>query len=138
MTDEEVLACTLYGEARGEYALLNGGIASLIAVGNVVLNRVKAKTWFGKTVAEVCQKPFQFSCWNKGDHNFKIIQGIVRSDPLFERCFFIAQNLNQCPPQWPDLTQGATHYYALGEGFKPSWASSLTPTFQIGKHLFLR
>ena len=47
MIDKEaidIMAKTLYGEARGE------GEEGLIAVGNVIKNRVKKKTWYGKTV----------------------------------------------------------------------------------------
>ncbi len=57
----DVLTRTIYGEARGEYHRHDGGMAALIAVGNVVMNRLKAKTWYGLTIKEICQKPFQFS-----------------------------------------------------------------------------
>lgn len=143
---EDILGCTLYGEARGEYALLNGGMASLIAVGNVVMNRLSLESWFGQTVQEVCLKPLQFSCWNWDDPNFALLKkGASRQlleIPLFQRCLFISHHLVQGAPAWPDLTQGATHYYSLksyGGGKRaPSWAFSLSPTFRIGNHIFFR
>lgn len=58
--DIDILARTIYGEARGEKT------AGKKAVACVIMNRYKAKKWFsGKTIAETCQKPWQFSCWNK-------------------------------------------------------------------------
>ena len=66
----EVLARTLYGEARGE------GLPGIEAVACVILNRVafakaRGRYWWGNTVSQVCLKPGQFSCWNAGDrfHN---------------------------------------------------------------------
>ena len=41
MNDIHILARTIYGEARGEYYRLDGGLSSLIAIGNVVKNRLK-------------------------------------------------------------------------------------------------
>ena len=57
--DLDILARTLYGEARGEYS--SSGPAALIAVGNVIVNRFEKGGRFGKTLAEVCLKPKQFS-----------------------------------------------------------------------------
>jgi hypothetical protein len=50
---------------RGEYHSPKRTFA-LIAVGNVVINRVKAQSGYGGTIQEVCLKPFH-SCWNAGD-----------------------------------------------------------------------
>ena len=106
--DIDVLARTIYGEARGEYKRPDGGIASLIAVANVVMNRLKAKTWYGMTVKEVCQKPFQFSCWNKQDPNRALITSSkVAEDSLFMTCQQVAQQV--VTEQWPDLTRGSDH-----------------------------
>ncbi|MES2252810.1 MAG: cell wall hydrolase, partial [Pseudomonadota bacterium] len=69
MGDIDILARTIYGEARGEYGRVDGGLAALIAVGNVIVNRTQQQTWFGRTVRDVCLKPYQFSCWNRNDPN---------------------------------------------------------------------
>ena len=66
--DIDILARTIYGEARGEIE------EGKRAVGLCILNRYKSKKWFSaNTIAEVCQKPLQFSCWNKNDPNCKKI-----------------------------------------------------------------
>ena len=54
--DIDVLARTIYGEARGE------SISGMEAVASVVLNRVafskrRRRYWWGNTITEVCRKP---------------------------------------------------------------------------------
>src|SRR5688500_14939750 len=71
----DVLARTLWGEARGE------GSGGMQAVAGVVLNRLavsrrKGKLWWGNDVIGICQKPYQFSCWNKNDPNFGKASGV--------------------------------------------------------------
>jgi hypothetical protein len=70
--DRDILARTIFGEARGE------GVAGQIAVAWTIRNRVndgKDKSWWGEGYAGVCQKPYQFSCWNKNDPNFAYLSG---------------------------------------------------------------
>ena len=83
--DRDILARTLWGEARGE------SLAGQIAVAWTIRNRVndgKAKSWWGEGYAGVCQKPYQFSCWNKSDPNFAYLSG---AKPIPFRGFAQAQ-----------------------------------------------
>lgn len=132
-SDIDILARTIYGEARGEYGGL-GGIASLIAVGNVVMNRVKAQDWYGRTIQEVCQKPWQFSCWNEGDPNRSLIIRDVIDDPLYPLCWEVATNISQ--EKWPDLTKGSNHYHASTMPIFPRWTATIKPRVCLGKHVF--
>ena len=119
MADEiDILARTIYGEARGEYEHREGGLCALIAVGNVVMNRLKAQSQYGKTIQEICQKPWQFSCWNKGDPNQAILRQQDIADPLFTVCCQVAAKVAR--KEWPDLTKGSDHYHALS--VSASWA----------------
>lgn len=61
--DIDILARTIYGEARGE------PWEGKIAVAWVVRNRAERGGWWGDTIREVCLKPWQFSCWNETDPN---------------------------------------------------------------------
>lgn len=131
--DIDILARTLYGEARGEYRG-QVGIASLIAVGNVVMNRLSAGGWYGSTIQEVCQKPWQFSCWNQGDSNLSIITQDIIDDPVFSVCREVATKVSN--GQWPDLTQGSNHYHASTMPLFPKWAKGVRPKVFIGKHIF--
>lgn len=126
--DLKILAKTIYGEARGE--LNNFGLAPLIAVGNVVINRFRKK--FANSIADVCFAPYQFSCWNHDDPNYEKIKNLDESISIFQTCLVVAKNL--IDEKWPDLTDGCDHYHA--KCVKPSWAGYLTPKRIFGNHLF--
>ncbi len=128
----DVLARTIWGEARRE------GHVGMEAVANVVLNRVKVaqahggKYWWGANIIQVCQKPYQFSCWNRSDPNFKKLNAVTESDLYFVTCKRIAARA--CIGVLPDHTRGATHYHA--DYVAPYWAKGETPTITIGRHIF--
>ena len=76
--DRDILARTLFGEARGE------GLVGQIAVAWTIRNRVedgKAKSWWGEGYAGVCLKPYQFSCWNQNDLNYPYLSGVKEIPP---------------------------------------------------------
>lgn len=131
--DIDIMAKTIYGEARGEFHRLDGGLSSLIAVGNVIMNRVRQKKWYGKTVREVCLKPWQFSCWNPNDPNNKILMTPL-SGTIFKACQFIAEHL--IDEKWPDLTGGCDHYHTTTLRNFPSWTLKTKPKYRVGQHLF--
>lgn len=87
----DVLARTLWGEARGQ------GHIGMEAVASVVLNRVKVaqghggKYWWGGNIIQVCQKPYQFSCWNRSDPNFQKLQAIDDKNLYFASALRIAR-----------------------------------------------
>jgi spore germination cell wall hydrolase CwlJ-like protein len=128
-----VLAQTIYGEARGELSRVEGGLSALIAVGNVVMNRcLKERT----SLEQVCKRPFQFSCWNSTDPNFlEIEHATVRHTPEFLVCMHVAGELLSM--NWPDLTNGATHYYAQYLTV-PYWVKDMQLRAKIGRHLFFK
>lgn len=132
----DVLARTLWGEARGE------GKAGMEAVAAVILNRVEiAKNlrgyWWGNNVIQVCQKPFQFSCWNKSDPNFKKLIAVNETDDIyFATALRVARRA--LLGFIKDPTYGATHYHArnLAPADIPAWAKGKKPTAVIGRHIF--
>lgn len=126
--DLKILAKTIYGEARGE--LNNFGLAPLIAVGNVVLNRLRKN--FANSIAEVCLAPYQFSCWNRKDPNYEKLKNLDESSTIFKTCLKVSKNLIE--EKWPDLTDGCDHYHE--KSIKPYWAGQLTPKRIFGNHLF--
>ena len=136
MDEAEILARTIYGEARGEYLLSEGGMASLIAVGNVVMNRLEIKSWYGKTVREICLKPWQFSCWNENDPNRQLLLKPEIFDPVFSVCRQVAIKVLQ--GQWPDLTRGSDHYHAITMAHLPGWAKGARPKARLARHIFYR
>lgn len=132
MTDDiDVLARTIYGEARGEK--LNG----MEAVASVVLNRQKIskqkkKYWWGNSIAEICKKPKQFSCWNKNDINYGLISRVDENNPVFCICKRIA--MRAVSGFVEDKTRGATHYHT--KSIRPVWTLGKIPCCEIGSHIF--
>ena len=130
----DVLARTLWGEARGE------GTAGLEAVASVVLNRVKVakdhggKYWWGNDIIQVCQKPYQFSCWNRSDPSFQKLQKVDERNLYFATCLRVAARA--VIGALKDQTGGATHYHA--DYVAPYWAKGETPTVIIGRHIFYK
>ena len=129
----DVLARTLWGEARGE------GSAGMQGVANVILNRVeiaevKGGFWWGNNIIQVCQKPYQFSCWNRSDPNFRKLQNVEEKDLYFATAQRLARRaMHEC---LGDITDGATHYHAAG--VDPYWASREKPVAVLGRHIFYR
>lgn len=133
MSDIDILARTLYGEARGE------GKMGMEAVANVVLNRMHLAdqhSHFGDGSAEsACKAPWQFSCWNANDPNSHLLETVTNSDPIFAQCLQIASDaLNGL---LTDYTNGATYYYVRGSA-EPKWAEGQDPCAIIGRHLFFK
>lgn len=129
--DIETLARTIYGEARGE------SISGQEAVASVIMNRVafskrKGRYWWGNTIAEVCRHPWQFSCWNPDDANFRIINKVADNDLIFCICKRIAQRAVSGLVE--DKTVNATHYHTRNT--TPSWAVGKIPCAEIGWHFF--
>lgn len=135
MTDRDVLAATLYGEARGE------STAGRLAVGSVIQNRLRSGRW-GLTWTEVCQAPKQFSCWNASDINrpllVKLFADVMAAphDPIITECYWIADGLiaDAILPQ----VKGALHYYATWMPKPPAWAHTGRVVATIGHHVFLQ
>ncbi|HEY0901612.1 MAG TPA: cell wall hydrolase [Micavibrio sp.] len=125
----DTCARTIWGEARGE------GSIGMQAVAAVIHNRLevakaKGKFWWGNSVIEICQKPYQFSCWNRDDPNYRKILNVDQRDPVFVKALNIARICLDDP------THGATHYHAAG--IYPFWARNQQPTATLGRHIFYR
>lgn len=130
MSDADILARTIAGEARGE------GDLGMQAVANVVMNRVANPCWWGSTVTDVCLHPYQFSCWNKDDPNLPIIEAMGNSNPVYHEALDIAQKV--IAGQLLDITHGATHYRAIGTTASWDVDNKLTPCSIIGHHEFFK
>ena len=129
----DVMARTLWGEARSE------GQQGMEAVAMVILNRAgvakrKGGFWWGSNIIQVCQKPFQFSCWNKADPNFKKLTAVTESDIHFVTALRVSRRA--VLGMIKDKTNGATHYHTID--ILPFWAKGQKPTTRIGRHIFYK
>ena len=130
----DILARTIWGEARGE------GEAGMIAVAAVVLNRVRisqdhgGRYWWGRDIASVCQARSQFSCWNPGDPNRAKLGAVDDSDPSFRIARSVAADA--VAGRIDDPTFGATTYKVASLPWPYSWGHPRLPLVEIGRHAF--
>ena len=127
--DIDVMARTIYGEARGETWL------GKVQVAIVILNRLKSRRWFaGKTIAETCQKPWQFSCWSANDPNLPKIVDATLDDVDFQECMAATLQVILGLANGVALDWKGTHYLVVGT--HADWATGKEHDFVIGKHAF--
>lgn len=121
-TDQEVIARTLWGEARGQ------GETGMHAVCNVIVNRAANPGWWGHDLRSVCLAREQFSCWNASDP-----QAYRMRHPLSDAAIDSARQLaaRAIAGILADLTDGADHYFAETIP-QPAWARGKSATFVCG------
>ncbi len=126
--DLEILARTVYGEARGET------FEGQVAVARVIVNRWKSGKWFaGGSIASTAVMPQQFSCWNPSDPNLVAMKTADLTDPRLRQAVQAAiAALAGGGPPW---IKGVTHYYAASID-EPAWAKGHQPAGRIGDHIF--
>lgn len=125
--DLDIVARTVYGESRGE------SIQGKAAVAWVIRNRAENPGWWGETVAEVCLKRRQFSCWDD-DNRLQMMLADVEN-AAYAECMAATLEVFGAPVR-DDLTRGADHYHTVE--ISPRWAKDRKPVVQIGGHLFYR
>lgn len=132
LSPAQILAITIYGEARGE------STEGKIAVGSVILERVKRDGWYGKNIYGVILKPYQFSCFLENDPNYRKLLHIAEqwdeemtSNAALNDCYGIASGLmdGTIPP---NVT--ATHYKVYT--CDASWEEKMVRVAKIGSHEF--
>lgn len=142
LNDEEALALTIFGEARGE------PIEGKAAVASVVMNRAKTPARFSDSIKDVCLQPKQFSCWNVGDPNRqrlialgeRLKSGLTGSDTesrVLEECRFVAEGYLSGVLR--SRIGDADHYLTRSlwsSRQRPTWATG-TPEF-VGNHVFMK
>lgn len=133
MKDVDILARTLWGEARSE------GRTGMEAVASVVMNRVayaqaRGGYWWGSTVTKVCLMPWQFSCWNANDPNRSKLELVDATDASFR----VAQDVARAAVsgRMGDTVDGATHYHT--RAVAPAWKDDGVKVASLGAHEFYK
>ena len=143
--DEEIIAITLMGEARGEKSF------GMYAVACVIQKRADERKL---TPAQVCKEKWQFSCWNKGqEKNLDLMRRLLKHNTVEAR---YAKQLARAICAGGRLAHGITgnanHYYSTKVMSKPPyWAFKtvkrknkpsikvrITPSRIIGNHAFYK
>lgn len=126
LSEIDIVARTVYGEARGE--TMDGKQA----VAHVILNRAAARHRGEVSPAGVALEPAQFSCWNSDDPNYFQCRTVRYADPVFRDCLIAV--LLAMRERVKDPTFGAEYYHTLR--ITPRWAKGKTPIVKIGNHYF--
>jgi len=135
LVDKQLMALTIYGEARGE------GRDGKIAVGSVILERVEHRAWDGETVQEVCLMPYQFSCYLPGDPNLAELKRIAEDwDAAYEK----SVTLRQCYEIACGLLEGTIERNVTATQYlnpktvkvMPEWTKTMRLVAAIGHHVF--
>jgi spore germination cell wall hydrolase CwlJ-like protein len=128
-----LLAATMWGEARSE------GEDGMRAVAHVMVNRIGPR--FGETLSTVILSPRQFSVWNRGDPNRRLVMNLVANPEPYtsgenalawERAQVIAREV--LSGQSVDPTGGALFYHT--RAVRPRWAPQGVGRQTIGQHIF--
>jgi len=126
-TDQDTLARTMWGEARGE------GRAGQVAVAWTVRNRVRdpRKRW-PTLYWKACKQAGQFSCWNLLDVNRPKLLAVTAADAVFKDCVSIAGEVINGTIN--DPTKGSNYFYDSSIPQPAFWKSKkIVPTVTIGR-----
>ncbi|XP_037037550.1 spore cortex-lytic enzyme-like [Bradysia coprophila] len=124
MSDKDILAQTVYHEARGESE------DGWKAVAHVIKNRAKANKsyWGGNSVARVCKQPGQFECWDGRNTEIKETSKYNQIKKVTDQ---ILDDYDSY-----DLTNGADHYNNPDKEGYPGWTKNCDRKAKIGNHQF--
>jgi N-acetylmuramoyl-L-alanine amidase len=126
--DHLTMAKTVWGEAR------NQGYLGMAAVAWVVKNRATRGGWWGESIASVCQKPSQFSCWNSNDPNRAQLDRVTEDTPEYLRAIGISALV--MTDDIADPTGGGQYYHT--KQIHPAWADKMIKLCEIGDHVFYK
>ena len=142
--DEQIVAITLLGEARGEKQ------SGMYAVACVIQKRADERKL---TLAQVCKEKWQFSCWNKGQEKYlNLMRRLLKANTdqaqyakTLARAMCAGGRLAQ------KFTGDANHYYSTKVMKNPPYWTfkkiqvkdklikvCLKPTRIIGNHAFYK
>ena len=128
LSQRDVVAMTILGEARGE------GKAGMYAVACVIAQRVINRN---KTAKQVClqkgKRIWQFSCWDERDPNRKKLPTLLKTHQHAAYAKMLATNINNLQHSY---VGNADHYCHVNT--HNYWTRISTPIKVIGKHKFFK
>jgi len=127
--DIEIVARAIYGEAADQPWIVKWAVA------NVIRNRLEQDpAQYGATWKAVILKPYAFTPFNQGNPRLRVLldppEGLAWKQSR-QIAFLTILGMT------PDITDGATHFYANSIK-KPSWAARMKTTLLAGPMRFLR
>lgn len=130
--DEQIVAATLLGEARGE------GRCGVYAVACVIQQRSINRNM---SPAKICLQKNQFSCWKVGNKQLTLLEANKKyynqgGPIMYARQ--LARAIVKKRPLDRTFVGNADHFIATSLKNKPSWAKKEKITTIIGNHTFYK
>ena len=127
MSDEEILAKTIWAEARGEL------VEGQREVARVILERAaQNRSYFGgNTIRGVCLAPRQFECWN-GVTDIDVSSDRRSYSKIRKWSDHMCRQTLRSDPNAPD------HYNNPEKEGYPDWTRNCAKLYRIGNHQFYR
>lgn len=145
LSDTDVVALTIWGEARGEDPLgrrmVGSTIVNRIRYAQAWERRYQSRYWWGHDPRSVCLAHDQFDCWMAAvwnRENLAAMRDVVNCpDAVLGDCRKIAAQV--MAGTLVDSANGATHYLNPADvADLPSWANPITRVASHGRHVFYR
>lgn len=124
------MAKNIYYEARGE------SLVGKLAVGHVVLNRLKKSNWPTTICGVVYEKSHNASVCQFSWVCDPTIPKINTDSPAWKHSIDLAIQLVASPFPLKDITEGATYFHA--RNVTPGWARQKVKITTIDNHIFYR
>ncbi len=123
--DLDILARTLWGEARGE------SYEGKKAIVHVIMNRTAKRIGDrDHSLAATAIRHMQFSAWREADPNRAYMERLSLNSKMFRECMrAVLEAIDE-----PDPTFGSDHYHTHSS--RPRWSRGKTPVLKIGNHRF--
>lgn len=136
LTPTQLFALAIYGEARGER------MEGQIAVGTVILLRQSTGKW--GDMKKVILSPWQFSCFNPSDIQYRPLKKIARSlsDPKYkkpkslEEAFILARGMRDGYIKKHKKLEDNFVLHFKTAAVNPKWAKKMRKVTVIGNHEF--
>ena len=123
--DLDLLARTLYGEARSE------SFEGKKAIIHVIVNRTAKRIGDrDHSLAATAIRHMQFSAWRELDPNRRVMENVTLNNRNFRECMrAVLEAVDE-----KDFTFGSDHYHTNAS--RPRWSRGKTPAVKIGNHRF--
>jgi len=127
-TKENLLACAVYAESRGQ------GTKGMVAVGNVVMNRVNSPE-FPKSIQAVLYQPGQFSYTYQGAFKAEDQQSWMEAKAIAAKLIYLNNNFPEAR-EATDITRGATYFKK--RTIHTHWEKDMKLVYRYKDHQFFR
>lgn len=127
-TKENLLACAVYAESRGQ------GKQGMIAVGNVVINRVN-DPHFPESIKGVLYQPGQFSYTYRGAFKAQDQQSWLEAKAIASKLIYLDNNFPEAR-EAIDPTKGATYFKK--KTIRTAWQHDMLLVYRYKDHQFYR